>query len=62
MRDLFEEADGAGVVDELDESAVPAVGDDGVGPDPDLDVLFLVDFVDEADELHGHVLLAQVVA
>jgi hypothetical protein len=59
--DLFQVADGAGVVDEFDETAVAAVRDYGVGLYPDFDVLFLKDLVYEGDQLHRHVLLPQII-
>lgn len=62
MRHLFQVAYCASVVYEFDEPAVSAKRNDGVGANPDFDVLFEEDLVDEADELHGHVLLPQVVA
>ena len=58
MGDLFEIADGASVIDELNKTTIRAVRDDGVRLHPDLDVLLLEDRVQQGDQLHGHVLLA----
>ena len=62
MRDFFKVADGPGVVDELDESRVWAVGDNWVGFHPDLYVFFDEDLIEETYKLHGHVLLPEIVA
>ena len=61
VANLFEVANGAGVVDELDQSAVAGVGHDVVGPHPDLDVFLFEDIPEEGDQLHSHVLLPQIV-
>ena len=58
---FLEIADRFGVVDELNESAIWAIGDDRIWFDPYFDVFFEEDLVDECDELHGHILLSKIV-
>ena len=60
--DLLQVADSLCVINKLDETTVRAVRDDGVWSDPDLDVFFGENLVDEGNQLHGHVLLPEVIA
>lgn len=51
----------SGIIHELDKPAVVIKRDDVVRSDPELQILFNCDFVNESDQLHGHVLLSQIV-
>jgi hypothetical protein len=46
---LFEVTDGLGVIDELDETTVRTVGDDGVGSDPDFYVFLGENLIEEGN-------------
>ncbi len=57
LRFLLQVADSPGVLDKFYEAAFSIKGDNSIGTQPYLDVFFVADLFNHADELHGHVLL-----
>lgn len=62
FRGLFKETDGPRIIDKLNQATIRTIRDDGIGLNPNLNVLFLENLMEKVDELHSHILLSQIIS